>query len=254
MLLQRKEREAPKWELREKKLSSARAVHHHPKNTTTGERTSFAYKNITRFIQIRAFRSRSTFATGDGSGAKHHHFCASFSPVRVRAAFPKREKERTGAQKPPAFFANERSPLSLSIRTRARFFFRECVTTQRDREGYSCARVETYHDKFFYSCARKLLLRIFVCGNVVSQKKTKRGRKQRREVKVIDDSSWGVIQSADFDSFSEKENRERERKRERVRPRSVFLRATRRVCERHERARHESNAVKWNEKKRKKNW
>ena len=174
--------------------------------------------------------------------------------MRVRAAFPKREKERTGAQKPPAFFANERSPLSLSIRTRARFFFRECVTTQRDREGYSCARVETYHDKFFYSCARKLLLRIFVCGNVVSQKKTKRGRKQRREVKVIDDSSWGVIQSADFDSFSEKENRERERKRERVRPRSVFLRVTRRVCERHERARHESNAVKWNERKRKKNW
>jgi hypothetical protein len=58
-----------------------------------------------------------------------------------------------------------------------------------------------------------------MCGNV-SQKKTKRGRKQRRE--VIDDSSWGVIQSADFDSFSEKENRERERERERVRPRSVF--------------------------------
>jgi|TARA_B110000305_G_scaffold37378_1_gene37725 hypothetical protein len=31
-----------------------------------------------------------------------------------------------------------------------------------------------------------------------------------------------VIQSADFDSFSEEENREREKKRESKRPRSVF--------------------------------
>ncbi len=54
----------------------------------------------------------------------------------------------------------------------------------------------------------------------MSQKKTKRGRKQRRE--VINSSSWGVLKSADFDSFSEEENREREREKERVRPRSVF--------------------------------
>lgn len=96
LLLQRKEREAPKWERKEKKPSSARAVHHHPNNTTTGERTSFACKNITRFIQIRAFRSRSTFATRDGSGAKHHHFCASFSPMCESSISKERKRENGG--------------------------------------------------------------------------------------------------------------------------------------------------------------
>ena len=58
-----------------KKKSHQRAQsHHHPNNNTTGERTSFACKNIMRFIQIRAFRSRSTFAKKPNS---RHHFCAN---------------------------------------------------------------------------------------------------------------------------------------------------------------------------------
>ena len=44
---------------------------------------------------------------------------------------------------------------------------------------------------------------------------------RRAERLVVDDASWGVIKSADFDSQREKTQRERE-KRERVRPRSVF--------------------------------
>ena len=76
----------------------------------------------------------------------------------------------------------------------------------------------------------------------------------RAERLVVDDASWGVIKSADFDSQREKTQREREKKRE-SKAEECFLRATKRVRERHERARHESNfAVKWNEKKRKKNW
>ena len=77
---------------------------------------------------------------------------------------------------------------------------------------------------------------------------------RRAERLVVDDASWGVIKSADSDSQREKTQREREKKRE-SKAEECFLRATKRVRERHERARHESNfAVKWNEKKRKKNW
>ena len=43
---------------------------------------------------------------------------------------------------------------------------------------------------------------------------------RRAERLVIDDSSWGVIKSADLDS--QREKTEREKKRERVRPWRVF--------------------------------
>ena len=67
-----------------------------------------------------------------------------------------------------------------------------------------------------------------VCAKVVANfyvevrhKKRPKGRKQRREV-IRRLSSWGVTQSADFDSQREKTHREREKKRESKALRSVF--------------------------------
>ena len=125
---------------KKKKPSSARAVHHHPNTTTTGEQTSFACKNITRFIQIRAFRSRSTFAKKPNS---RHHFCANnclsnvceSSTDTAQIFTRRREKERNKR----CIFANARSPLSLSIRARTRFVrsFRtnRSLERERPREG-----------------------------------------------------------------------------------------------------------------------
>ena len=45
---------------------------------------------------------------------------------------------------------------------------------------------------------------------------------RRAERLVVDDASWGVIKSADFDSQREKTQREREKKRESKALRSVF--------------------------------
>jgi len=126
LLLQRKEREAPKWERKEKKPSSARAVHHHPNNTTTGERTSFAYKNITRFIQIRAFRSRSTFAKKPNS---RHHFCANqtVSPTRARAKALRTQRKSTRRE-------NERTTKGLYSRTRVHLFLPRFA---RERDSFA---------------------------------------------------------------------------------------------------------------------
>ena len=163
MLLQREEKEAPKWELKEKKPSSARAVHHHPNTTTTGEQTSFACKNITRFIQIRAFRSRSTFAKKPNS---RHHFCANnclshvcekSSTDTAQISARRREKERNKR----CVFANARSPLSLSIRARTRFVrsFRTSRSLERERDRERDTRRERrtmMNFNVFFFCARIL--------------------------------------------------------------------------------------------------
>ena len=126
-----------------KKKSHQRAQsHHHPNNNTTGERTSFACKNIMRFIQICAFRSRSTFAKKPNS---RHHFCAnqtvSLTSARVKALRTQRKSTRREKERNKRFiFANARSPLSLSIRARTRFVrsFRTSRSLERERprEGY----------------------------------------------------------------------------------------------------------------------
>jgi hypothetical protein len=73
--------------------------------------------------------------------------------VRVKsAAFPKREKERTGALKSRLCLLCERafSSFSLDSNESEILLSRMRDNTERPREGCSCARVETYHDKFFY--------------------------------------------------------------------------------------------------------
>ena len=159
-----------------KKKSHQRAQsHHHPNNNTTGERTSFACKNIMRFIQICAFRSRSTFAKKPNS---RHHFCAnqtvSLTSARVKALRTQRKSTRREKERNKRFiFANARSPLSLSIHARTRFVrsFRTSRSLERERDRERDARRETYHDEF---C---VFLRANFMENATEKKTTKKGRR-----------------------------------------------------------------------------
>ena len=176
MLLQREEKEAPKWELKEKKPSSARAVHHHPNTATTGEQTSFACKNITRFIQILAFRSRSTFAKKPNS---RHHFCAnqtvSLPSARAKAPRTERKSTRKRKREKQKVYSRTRVHLFLSrfVRERDSFAsFRTNRSLERERETARGTRRERRTMmNFVFFCARIL------CGNVRKKDAQKKGRR-----------------------------------------------------------------------------